>query len=183
MKIESIDRLFEYAYVITGSDAGYGRFCDYFQKAELPLPKKFDGVYVSDQSVNETIKYDKYFNCSLAHLFLIKMAKMMKFPYIVVFEDDAVPSRDVKRVLAEAIQDIPQDAAMLKLGWQKKVGTGCSVYVDEKFCKLKTRGSHAYIIFESGYDFVENILNSCIIIDMQAMNNDRTYCLNENLFI
>lgn len=51
-------------------------------------------------------KNDKYaniysgaLNCSLGHLAIIKMAKCLDLPFVVIFEDDAYPCIDIKTKL------------------------------------------------------------------------------------
>lgn len=77
----------------------------------------------------------------------------MDFPYVGIFEDDAIGCIGVKEKMAEVLSNVPDDADMLYLGTmdcrdiEKDLGNGFMV-------PGNVLGIQSYIVFRSGYEHV-----------------------------
>ena len=176
----SLDDFWRYSYVISTSQEKYDHFCKVFTNAGIStMPKWFDAVKIADGNAGHSNKL----NVSISHLFLIKYAKMMDFPFIVIFEDDAVPHRDIHRLLPYYLSEIPVDSVVVKLGWTKLAkGAPPAEKITDKWDKVKTRGAHSYIVFQKNYQKAIDILEQDnLIVDYSLF----AYKLatHDNLFI
>ena len=109
------------------------------------IPKMFNGC------VNKKIK--PFQRCTQSHVDLITQAKQKDLPFVLVFEDDAYPCIECVTKFKNYIKNIPSDAKMIILGWSNSQKN--SQRFDQKFNKVTTHtlcGSHAYILFNNGYD-------------------------------
>lgn len=91
------------------------------------------------------------YNCELSHVSVIKMAKLMKWPFVTILEDDIFPRNDAHVYLRGLLRSIPDDAKMIPWGY---LGTyGVKEYNDLFDIPMgRINGTHFYTVFESGYD-------------------------------
>ena len=95
------------------------------------------------------------YNCTLSHISVLKMAKAMKLPYVVIFEDDAYPCIDMPGRMAIACSNVPSDADILILGYSKVKGCAKPTDISDEIVKTSGKnvyGSHAYVVFDKAYD-------------------------------
>ena len=95
--------------------------------------------------------------CTLSHLLAVYYAKVNKWSYALIFEDDAWPAENVVRKLddilgmADEMRTAGKEIGFLRLGYNGAVD-------DERDCALRIvpyrrcAGSHAYVIYENCYD-------------------------------
>jgi len=93
----------------------------------------------------------------LSHISVVKLAKMRNLPYVFIFEDDAYPCNNIMQNLSSTLNNIPDDAQCIMLGWSRKPIK--TIATNDKFDKVvgEIHGSHAYIIMANGYDNYLNI--------------------------
>lgn len=168
------------SFVISIDFNKYQLFTKIFTSAGLvPIPKMSAGC------IDQNLK--PFQRCTRSHVDLIKKAKSNNWPYILVFEDDAYPCIDCSNKFEQYLKCIPKDASMVILGWsacQKRLQR-----FDQIFNKVTTwtiSGSHAYILFKSGYDqylkfFANNKEGRADNNIYQAVKN--SYILSQPLFI
>lgn len=177
MKI-SINDFLRNSYVITIDDERYNIFKLLFSKCFYSdiVPKRFDGFVQSD--LKSTYK------CMLSHVAIVRMAKSMNLPFVVIFEDDAYPCIDIKRKLEKQLEIIPQCNIAL-LGWNKYDSCNC---IDNLWNSLNkwAWGSHAYIVFNCAYDsYIETYdKNPYMVADsFFGFYGNKTIMPKDNLFI
>lgn len=153
MKLTLKDML-QYSFVISINDKQYDIFKQRFEQAGLndPLPRLVKGAqYRNDIYKNAGfIKTSNIINCTISHDAIVRMAQTLDWPFVCVFEDDALPSIDAKQELERILQNIPDECDCLRLGYMTvKVGK----QYDEIFSTFNHLwGSHAQIIFKKYYD-------------------------------
>lgn len=178
---EIIDMIKKYSYVLTIDDKKFNIFKDTCNSYLGFCPNRFDGV----------LKSNAVLSCGTGHQNMITMAKENNFPFIIVFEDDAVGRENALDKLVECIKNIPVDCDVLALG-----GIG---YCPRRQVHLKLKdddlyyimyrginwGSQAYICFRRGYDKIIKNLRVNKIADHSIFHSYRNniYRLNECLFL
>lgn len=175
----TIDELFKYSYVISINRSIQNRFISIFKQENLPIPKLFVGFQDDDLSGKK--------KCSLSHIALIKNAQANNYPFICIFEDDAYPCVNIKKNLLNELKYVNKDSDIFILGWCNNIKTKTynnTFLLDSKLC-----GSHAYIVFNKGYQKIINLYNKIsekhidnIFYSMVQMNNV-VQCASMNLFI
>lgn len=125
--------------------------------------------------------------CKLSHVTIVKKAKQMNLPFVVLFEDDAYPCIDAKRKLEGILYGIPANTNLLLLGWSN-YNKGKSQNFSNNINLLTTifSGSHSYILFKNGYDKFLNyqLSNPKSTADCYIYNNVGTsFVLKTPLFI
>ena len=180
MKID-INNLLENSFYITINNRKAVVIDEFFkQNNMLPIPHRFYGFK------NPDIKSGPY-KCMMSHAALIKLAKSLNLPFICIFEDDAYPCNNIYDKLKLFLSDIPNDAKLLILGWSKlfKQQIKYNDYINN--LTGDNYGSHAYIIFNNGYDdFLKTYDKNPLIpadIFLNNFTNTGKYILNECLFI
>lgn len=178
----SIKDFFENSFVISINDRRLGNFYKIFDKMFGELgdsyrrPKHFYGY---------TGNIKPTYCCELSHISLIRMAKCLDLPFIVIFEDDAFPRTDICDSLVRQISNIPDCCKILVLGWLKYDN---AVPFSENFNKFSSWvwGTQSYIVFKSGYDeyIKEYDRNTETLADeFFSVMKDSTLLAKENLFI
>lgn len=82
----------------------------------------------------------------------VKMAKFLDWPCVLVLEEDAWPCFNAARKLEQYLAGIPDDIHLLVLGNVAFNSRG-KHEKDSRYDKIGLNyGSHAYIVFKSGYD-------------------------------
>lgn len=111
-----------------------------------PMPKRFQGTTTWYNS-------GKY-NCYLSHRNAILTAKKRKWPYVLIFEDDAYPVNGVVGEMQRCLDELPDECQVLSFGniflWDVHGEYG------NFWRSYKSYGSQSYVVFEKAYDkFVE----------------------------
>ena len=134
--------ILQHAYVVTNGGERLEQFRRTFEAAGLsPLPKVWDACMIPGEG--------KLGN-SVSQYSLVRMAKETDMPFLVVFEDDAVPSDDAAQALTRAFNLRKPDCLCLTLGWNYDSDPEAG---DEMAKKRKVYGSHAYVLFgQEAYD-------------------------------
>lgn len=143
----SLEDFLKNSYVISINPSIYQQFSSIFQNMNLfPIPKLHCGITLT--------KFANWQNCTKSHIQIVKNAKAKKLPYVCVFEDDAFPCNKIADKLSKYLKCIPYNANMILLGW-----SNCSNRYTQKFdapfnkiTQTAISRSHAYVLFESGYD-------------------------------
>lgn len=188
---------FKYSFVISINPIRFNIFKDVFQTAGLKnLPTLFKGFqlkfngykggdYRQLQPINQPI-----ISVSFTHAAIVKTAKTLNYPFVVIFEDDAYPCSDIVNKLKTYLTNIPDDATMLKFGRlnifpiHKSVFTNACKNNQKYIAGISTYGSHAYMIFSKYYDQYLEIFEQYIICDHQPFNSSKqNYLTRENLFM
>lgn len=95
-------------------------------------------------SVNKELTHVQ--NCLQSHINCIKYAKKHNWPFVLVFEDDAIPSNDCIDRIVDTFNNRPEDTGILMLGWS-------SANKRQSFADRYNRlvsfiaGAHSYIVF------------------------------------
>ncbi len=129
MNIEDI-KLDKYAFCITCNLNRYKYLAKCFQTVGLEQPRIFPGV--RHQNGND--------GCRLSHMGLMMLARTCNLPYIVVYEDDAYPRRDVIEKFNDILNDLNDHHIswnMLSLGRNGEV-SGYSQPIETFWSKYKT---------------------------------------------
>lgn len=183
----TISELLEKSFVLSVSPARYDTFCHRFSKYGLnkPLPRLYKGFKLKNGVYNKIglIKTNNICNCNISHVCLIKVIQSLGWDYVCIFEDDALPCKNIIRDLTYYLTDIPDDTDMIKFGHLTQ-NTPCAAS-NNKFVRQKTLGSHAYLIFKKYYaQFAESFLVEQRI-DRLCMNDTtkNIYSTNKLLFI
>ena len=101
---------------------------------------------------NNIFKTSGAVNLLYADLSIIKLAKYLDWPYVCIFEDDAYPCRDCVKHLQQYLNDVPDDASFVVLGWSYLHGKA-KEFGDKKYVKLNGLwGTTAFIVFRDYYD-------------------------------
>lgn len=190
-----IDQLLSNSFVLSIDNARIELLKKIFDYHKLRSPRVFNGYANSDLkplfsgNINDKQQLlANAYNCSLGHTAIIKMAKCLDLPYVLVFEDDAYPCKDICQQLEINLKNLPDDIECLILGWswlarnEKKISnTLTQLHCDE-------HGSHAYVIFKKGYDKYLSLYSSnpkipSDLILTKFTDYKHTYRTNKCLFI
>jgi len=146
MKI-TIDELFKHSYVLSCNKARLNLLYKNFERYKLPKPELFPAI------VNKELGGKKCTSLSMAAI--VKKAKADNWPFVLIFEDDAYPCRDVYNRLS--IIDYPDNADIVLLGYHyTSINTKKSLWTQVN-SKDMCYGSHAYIVMRSAFDKVIGI--------------------------
>lgn len=136
-----------------------------FSVNSLKIPTPFTGFQMTNLNGFE--------NNTLGHVAIIRMAKSLNFPGIVVFEDDTYPCKDIKQKLS-SINEIPNDLECLILGWIQNNNVKSDKF--NHIHGVPLYGTHSYLLLESGYDRFLNFFSTT------RKNADWIFCSRINQF-
>lgn len=82
--------------------------------SEDMMPRMFNGVH--PMSVAQDCLPIQL--CTLSHFCIVNMAQTLELPYVTIFEDDAVPTKNCGRLLGDFLQEseLPDDADIIIWG-------------------------------------------------------------------
>lgn len=183
MKIK-LEDFYKYSYCISISDDRYKQFYEVFTKCGIQVPKRFNGIQFKLKNHPGCIISSNAFNCSLTHYMLVRLAQFNDFPFIVIFEDDACPLKNISQKLSLYLENIPDNCDILKLGYTKQFGK--SKVFNNNYCILDAFGAHSYIVFKRFYNKYINMFNNCATSDNEIFvfyDKNVVLTTNENLFI
>ena len=162
------------SFVITAGGERLNQFRELFQAAGFdPMPSVWDACMLPDNPV---------LGCSVSHYSLVQHALAAELPYIIVFEEDAVPCDNAKLRLEEAIDKRPKDCLALTLGWGAFAGVQNDDYAPRSEFPVVV-GSHAYALFgEEAYRQFLQSWRDIGIADRVQDNMKGAYKFIQNLF-
>lgn len=180
----SVQELFGHSFVISIYDERLQVFKQRFQKEGLPMPRVFTGFQYKN-GVYKTagiVKTRNTANVRLSNLAIVKAAEALDWPFVCVFEDDALPCISAKQKLEDLLHQLPDDIDMLKLGWLCKSNI---VDMHNGLQCAQTFGSHAYIVFSKHYKRFQDNTTRLFITDTFPMNDPSSniLCASQLLFI
>ena len=91
------------------------------------------------------------YKCALSHISLIKTALAMKFPNILIYEDDAYPRSGAMNYMKRCLSNVPNDFDVIILGWSLLRSPEMTNFpMLRRFAPGKTKmyGSQSYIVAE-----------------------------------
>ena len=156
------EQIFEHAFVVSVEDKRLEAFRKQFALAGFKkIPEHWHGAFINkslfagfeNKPTNMLhYKYVKSLCNGFSHYFLVVMAKYMDWPFVTIFEDDAVPIEDIHEKIKFYCSDIPDNVDIFKLGYLRERTNSKILYEDDKFIGINQMGSHAYIVFKKNYD-------------------------------
>ena len=184
-----IDELLENSFVISINKTRYAAFLQAFSAAGFTIfPKLVNGFIVnSNGGTNYKLPKLTYpiLGNSFTHASIVKYGQTFNKDFVCIFEDDAFPCIEVQEKLTYYLEDIPDDAGILKLGISILVNSNGYQIVNSKYIKnLYTFGCHAYVVFKKYYDMYFKLFEKNIVCDHDVFNaSNDIYMTKENLFI
>lgn len=145
------------SYCISINDKRYDYLCKNFEFVGLPPPVLYEGVRWQNGSNR---------GCVLGHICVLMMAKCLRLPYVIIYEDDAYPRPDALWMFEKIQNYIPNDCGLLKLGSSSIRGDHVKIN-DLVFQATEGTafGSHAYIIRYELYDSLIEAMEDCNVPD------------------
>lgn len=163
----TIKDLLKHSFVITIDEKKFDWFKKVFKFHKIsPMPKRFQGT---------TLWYNSgKYNCYLSHREAILTAKKRKWPYVLIFEDDAYPVNGVVDEMQKCLEELPDECQVLSFGtiflWDIQGEHG------DFWRSYKSYGSHAYVVFQSAYDkFIE-------MLDLGHEGDSAFYSRRDDIF-
>lgn len=127
------------AFVVTGGGKRLSQF-----------KRTFKSVGLDPSSVREWrechIDNEGSLGNAVSQYSLVRFALQTKMPFLVVFEDDAVPSDDAANLLVKAFETRPKDCLCLSLGWTQTYPRQKEDIAKRSDFK-RVYGSQAYVLF------------------------------------
>lgn len=138
--------IFQNAYVITDGGERLEQFRRTFKAVGLadPLPKVWDACMAPE-------KNGIALGCSISHYSLVRFAREAELPWLVVFEDDAVPVDAAAEKVAKEFDAHREDGTLcLSLGWSYDSDPEKGRNRNEK---RRVYGTQAYVLYgRKAYD-------------------------------
>lgn len=161
------------AFVITCNEKRYEMFVKIFNYYNIPLPIKFWGCQAKFNYKVSSIRRLKvergHCGCLFSHYSLYKIAQALDLPYLIVFEDDAFPRKNILEYFDKSIKNLPENWNFLKLE-----DTHFDEYVVKKFYNdywfsgvnlRRGSGTGAYIIKKELYQIIIDIIEHDLLIN------------------
>lgn len=172
----SVDNLLERSFFITVNDGIYARRdADFRRRFELerlntPLPRRFEGFQIKNGVYRQAglIKTNDMCSCFLSHMAVVKAAQALDWPFVCVFENDAVPRKNCREKLEAYLAGLPPETGLLKLGHLGSLDG--NIKRRGGFVEIKTYGAHAYVVFRRYYREYMRLARQDLHIDRLAMN-------------
>ena len=199
------------SFVVTINEDRYNAFVSEFEAAKIPiLPKKFIGYEIEDSYLISAFKIvsDLQYSekrgileynlrkfhaiCNNAsHFAIVQHAMLLDFPFVTIFEDDAVPTEDCLEKLDLYCSNVPDDTDVLRLGWflssrERMNQAPLPEPVFDHFIVKRFPGSHAYVVFKKFYKrFLESNKHQprCDLDKINPSPDKTVYALKEPLFV
>lgn len=194
----SYEDVFAHAFVVSIDEIRYQAFVDNFKKAGIEtIPKLWNGMYVSDKYIDIYRRGDPRMmtNCTVikqicnacGQYFIVVMAKVFDWPFVTIFEDDAVPVEGIKEKLDLSLSNLPDDTDAIRLGYlNNSHAISRKLNFTSNHISYEFRyGSHAYIVFKKYYDRYLQMSHDSPYADferLQYSDESKVYVLKESLF-
>ncbi len=200
MNIENIDDVFKNSYVLNMDDRRYYMLCNRLLRQHIyAAPRKMRGCSIRKSSstnfwgrmLDEANKsLIKVISTTIGHFVIVQAAKALDLPYVLIFEDDAVPIDGMAQKLAERLAAAPEDANILYLGWVRYYPVNIEgTYTANPYWRRLSKnpgsfsGSHAYIVFNKAYDkWIDAFNTQEFVSDRTQFFVDNSYISDINLF-
>ena len=173
--------MLQHSFVITINDEQLAVFNQRFIKAGLdsPLPRPFRGAQFKNGVYRQSgfIKTKHIINCTISHYMIVSLAKALDWPYVCIFEEDALPSFDAKDLLQKTLSVVPSSCLCLRLGY-RIVEDSLVGYSSNFISNAKAWGAHAQIVFKIYYDDMLKKFEEHPIADGTALNIDKDILLS-----
>lgn len=143
--------------------------------------KRFALLNFGEQYLGYCEKSPYWLGCSFGHYMAISMAKNNNWPYVIIFEDDVVFTRDIVKNMQLRWETLPDDFDTFVFGYDVKnmlkfqpfpKSFNNLVYYGDGF---KYCGAHSYIVNACAYDKMLNLLDNMYVADV-AINNPTLKC-------
>lgn len=141
------------SYVISCDKDRYDLFLKIFNYYNIPQPILFDACISA---------YDKgVYGCLFSHYSLYKIAQTLNLPYLIVFEDDIFPRKDIIDYFNNAIKNVPDNWSFLKIEdvffnrYENKKYYN-EYWFSGKMCGRRGSASAAYIMNRNIYEIIIN---------------------------
>lgn len=189
MKNINLKDFFNNSFVISIDDQRLKQCQNIFKYYNLQVPNNFDG-FKSKKILNSNVKsiYIGAYNCGLSHAAIVRMAKALNLPFVVIFEDDAYPCTDIYNKLTKYLANIPDTANVIALGVSKIKNKHyrTTEYYNVYNVKPVFYGSHAYILYRTVYEKYIQLYDSNPKLKadtiLSYLDSD-IYVVKEDLFI
>jgi hypothetical protein len=118
--------------------------------------------------------------CKASHLAVVKLAKERNWPYVIIFEDDAIPQKDFHVNFDQAMRELVTQRGpnwdMFYLYIGSTTNMQAAHRVSEHVWKIHgTQASHAYVVNARGYDrFIDYVGNPADKRDCDLMLLNRS---------
>jgi hypothetical protein len=193
----SYEDVFTHAFVVSIDEVRYQAFVDNFKKAGIEtIPKLWNGMYVSDKYIDIYRRGDPRMmtNCTVikqicnacGQYFIVVMAKVFDWPFVTIFEDDAVPVEGIKEKLDLYLSNIPDDIDAIRLGYlDGKPPSKAPIFEFDHISSEFRYGSHAYIVFKKYYDKFLQASHDSPYADFERLHyteESKVYVLKKSLF-
>lgn len=174
----TLSDLNKYSTVISIDVNQFNFFKNIFSKFSI-TPTLFHGIITHNNKAE---------NCKQSHISIITHAKNNNWPFVLIFEDDAYPCENCLELLLNYLKIIPKDADLLLLGWSYHNKSSKQLFelAYNKVITPTISGTHAYIVFQSGYNAILNYFknNPHATADNKTfMSVKNSYILDKPLFI
>lgn len=133
----------DYSYCLSINSTKYEYMCRNFNAVGLRSPIMFPGP--TNQKSGSA-------GCLLGHKMMITNAKIKKYPYVFIFEEDAYPRPDVLEKFQYLKNKIPINCGLFVMGYSGWKGPAIKINNDLFQFPIKPFGSHAYLIHSDCYD-------------------------------
>ena len=184
----TIEDMFRNSFCITTSEENYRTFrqrmlCAGF--SDEMMPKMFNGTHPKSIAKN-CIPVQL---CALSHYYIINMAKTLDFPWVTIFEDDALPMKNCKETLEQFIleSELPDNADIIIWGnlefiHQYQWYCNNNVVFNNHYALLRHKiwGSQSNTIFKKDYD---TWLSAFHFFDDKELSPDWYHYLGENKYV
>lgn len=204
------DDILRNSFVVSIDNERFLAFQNAFESCQI-IPKKFKGYEITDEyllahvmslmviknkhkkwMLENDLKLSKSFANNASHFAIVQFAKMLDWPFVTIFEDDAVPVENIREKLDYYCSDIPDETDILRLGYcepcfrpTRKSDVENAIPHSDKFIVKNISGSHAYIVFKRHYDrFLETNKDNprCDFDKINPSPDKNVFALKESLF-
>lgn len=185
------DELLKYSMVLSISNEQLKYFYSELAKYSSIQPIVFNGFNLIKSKLYNSCGCGAR-NCTFGHLAMIKYAQLNNWPYIMIFEDDAILDKTKYAFLKEAITNIDAAFTTYILGYNPTTHIKIMKNINTYFNSIKTddshtyniSGSHAYLILKNGFQNRINMLEYYGVADSYSFNMDKKLCiLNYSAFL
>ena len=160
----TLDDLIEHSFCVACYNADYDGFAEDFKKklGVDKAPRMFRGFvfhvgfYPALGIWTNNVRHRQQFGCSVSHYAIIKYAQTMKWPYVCIFEDDALMVEGSREELETVITDTA-DSDIIRLEkmntpeWVKKYYDYHDTITGHNSFNRGLWGAAAYIVMAKAY--------------------------------
>lgn len=179
-RILEFNKLFEHSFVIS-------RSIPHFQDVDETLnsigifPKMWQAAEYCNMVPVITREEYGIIGCSTSHMSIVKLAEYMNWDCVAIFEEDCCFSNVFNmEFLKNCLQNIPQDCDAIALGYLS-VNTQSKYFSPIEKINLLF-GSHAYILFNRGYEKYQKVFAKVTYHTDRVLEHLNTYVIYPSMF-